>query len=728
MTGKMTYFICFALVIGMMNSARAVPFSLLPTFDTHVSNDASEGPDSDNSGQSGMHCRNQGGRRRVGFVAYDLSEAQAQGVVFSNVSFSNYGHDTGMVNVYGVLEEFEDLVAQGMTWNTAPGVQNDPTPGLDSDVALDLADVTEILLTFNAPARGGRESTDTSQALADFLNSDTNGFAAFMFAPEGGGGAIVRTVEMGEDGGTLIEGDIGGLPESARDPNPADEAVDVSRDAFLSWTPGGYAERNDVYLGMNFDDVNEASTTVDPNGAYKGRQNPNQYPAIGTVRLEIGKTYYWRIDGVGAAPGNEIFRGKIWRFTVEPFAYAIEGGTIAVTASSWVEGKEPENTVNGSGLDETGLLHGNIGEGTMWLSGDGADQPTWIEYDLGRTYKLHEMWIWNSNESLEEVVGIGFKEVVIEYSADGAEFITFGTTHEFTQAPGETDYAHNTTVDTESISARHVRLTANSNFKNILEQYGLSEVRFFYIPVQARNPYPDSEETEIPLDVTLNWTAGREAAEHNVYLSTSEQAVIDGSAFIDTATKTEYAPLPLDYATTYYWRIDEVNDLEDPSVVEGDIWSFTTKEFAVIDDFELYDSNDNQIWHSWKDGLGYGTPDVPPYSPGNSTGSAVGDETTDSFTEETIVHEGGQSMPFSFDNNKQGYAKYSEAELTLIDSRDWTEGGVKELSLWFRGSSASVGSFAEAPAGTYTMTAAGTDIWGVADEFHYAFKTLTGAG
>jgi hypothetical protein len=106
----------------------------------------------------------------------------------------------------------------------------------------------------------------------------------------------------------------------------------------------------------------------------------------------------------------------------------------------------------------------------------------------------------------------------------------------------------------------------------------------------------------------------------------------------------------------------------------------------------------------------------------------VGDESTDSFTEETIVHEGGQSMPLTFDNNKQGYAKYSEAEFTLVDTRDWTEGGLQELSLWFRGSPASVGSFMEAPAGTFTMTAAGTDIWGVADEFHYAFKTLTGVG
>ena len=39
-----------------------------------------------------------------------------------------------------------------------------------------------------------------------------------------------------------------------------------------------------------------------------------------------------------------------------------------------------------------------------------------------------------------------------------------------------------------------------------------------------------------------------------------------------------------------------------------------------------------------------------------------------------------------------------------------------------------VGSFTEDPAGTYTMTATGADIWDTSDEFHFAFKELTSAG
>jgi hypothetical protein len=84
--------------------------------------------------------------------------------------------------------------------------------------------------------------------------------------------------------------------------------------------------------------------------------------------------------------------------------------------------------------------------------------------------------------------------------------------------------------------------------------------------------------------------------------------------------------------TTYYWRIDEVNGVNPDSPWAGNVWSFTTGDFFVIDDFEIYDANDNQIWYSWHDGLGYGTPGTADYFAGNGTGAAVGDETTASYT------------------------------------------------------------------------------------------------
>ena len=247
-------------------------------------------------------------------------------------------------------------------------------------------------------------------------------------------------------------------------------------------------------------------------------------------------------------------------------------------------------------------------------------------------------------------------------------------------------------------------------------------------------PNPANGAVGVKPTVVLSWDAGAVAASHDVYFGADVDAVKNA-----TNTSPEYKgnhalgderydPGKLSLNTTYYWRIDEVNGVNPDSPWICNVWSFSTGDFFVLDDFESYDANDNQIWYAWHDGLGYGSPGTDTYFAGNGTGAAVGDETTDSFTEETIVHGGDQSMPLFYDNNKQGFAMYSQAELTMTAQTDWIEQGVAELSLWFRGNPESVGSFVEAPAGTYTMTATGTDIWGSADQFHFAFKMLTGVG
>ena len=533
----------------------------------------------------------------------------------------------------------------------------------------------------------------------------------------GGEGAVSVSFEGNI---TTVVG-IGGPRNS--EPDPVDEKIDKPRDdVILDWKPGTGAVKHDVYFGTVFDDVVQATTTVDPGGVYKDSVNINTYSVA--ERLELSETYYWRVDAVDAS--NTVHTGDVWSFTVELLAYPVEN--IIVEASSSEEGKEAVNAVNGSGLDESGLLHTNESVGNMWLSGKEGPQPTWIEFEFEGAYKLHEMWVWNSNDSLEDLIGLGFKNVTIEYSADGVDYTTLGTTHEFARAPGAPDYAYNTTIDFGGVAAKHVRLTANSNFEGIFEQFGLSEVRFFYIPVHARQPDPESGATEMDLDLFLEWGVGREATEHKIYISSDEQAVIDGTAPVTTLTETNHGPLALDLGTIYYWRVDEVNDAETPTTWQGDIWNFTTQEYLVVDDFESYDVGNNEIWWAWKDGLGYAAHDNEPAFPGNGTGAAVGDETSDSYTEETIVHGGKQSMPLVYNNNKQGFLTYSEATMTLTSQRDWTERGAEELALWFRGYPATFSTFIEEPAGTYTMTARSDNIADPSDSFHFAYMQLSGTG
>ncbi len=60
---------------------------------------------------------------------------------------------------------------------------------------------------------------------------------------------------------------------------------------------------------------------------------------------------------------------------------------------------------------------------------------------------------------------------------------------------------------------------------------------------------------------------------------------------------------------------------------------------------------------------------------------------------------------------------------------DLTKNGVTDLALRFQGQGATVGTFSyDSATGTYTVGGSGTDIWGNADQFTYAFKALEGDG
>ena len=118
-------------------------------------------------------------------------------------------------------------------------------------------------------------------------------------------------------------------PVVANKPNPADLATDVSRDLVLSWTPGEFADKHNVYFGTNFDDVDNAE--ADSPLLIGPAQDVNNYD-VG--RLEFGQSYYWRVDEVNSPASPGVFKGEIWSFTVEPLAIPIPGQNIVATASS----------------------------------------------------------------------------------------------------------------------------------------------------------------------------------------------------------------------------------------------------------------------------------------------------------------------------------------------------------------------------------------------------------
>jgi hypothetical protein len=476
-------------------------------------------------------------------------------------------------------------------------------------------------------------------------------------------------------------------PEIARVISPDNKATDLPLDdVVLSWTPGKYANTHDVYFGTNFDDVSDA-TTASPEYKTTKSLGDESY-ALG--HLVLGTTYYWRIDEANAPPQDStVFKGEVWQFTTEAVGYPI--ADITASASSSSAGKGPENTINRSGLNADDQ-HSNEST-TMWLSEEVGEEPIWIEFQFDRTYKLYEMLIWNYNIEFEDIIGYGFNDVTIEYLSEDSNWTELEGVHQFERGLGTNDYEHNTTIDFAGALAKAVRLTANSNH-GPYNKYGLSEVRFLYIPGWAREPDPQNGATGIHPDAILSWRPGREAATHDVYLSTDEQGVIDGTVAAVTVTEASFDADTLDLGKTYHWRVDEVNTDEIPAIWEGDIWNFTTADYLDVDNFESYngldpgDPQSNRIFMMWKDGVGYGTQDNPPYSAGNGTGSIIG-HAAPPFVEEQIIHGGKQSMPYFYDNTGlTGKVNYSEAEVDISELRidpNWTRAGVKILTLYFFG-------------------------------------------
>ena len=511
-----------------------------------------------------------------------------------------------------------------------------------------------------------------------------------------------------------------GIPAYAIGASPADGAGDIPRDVTLSWQPAPSAAQHDVYFGTVLADVENAGR-ANPLGVLVGQaQDANTYDP--PERLEFGTTYYWRVDEVNAPPDSTISKGKIWSFTTEPFIYRVT--TITATASSSTEGVTPQNTVNGSGLT-TGDVH-SMADNAMWLSAKGGPQPTWIQYEFDGVYKLDEMWVWNYNVMVESTLGFGIKDVTVEYSANGTDWTSLGD-RQFTQGPAQDGYAHDTTVHFDGVAAKYVRLTAKSNWRNLEVQYGLSEVRFYYTPAHPREPQPASGKTGVSPAVILSWRAGREAASHEIYFSDSNEAVASGTALAATVDENSYDPaaLGIQLGTTYYWKVVEVNQAATPSAWEGDVWSFSTQQLFVVDDFEGYTNDSpNRVFQAWIDGWGFSKDTFfPDGNPGNGTGALVGyDPESGNIMETAIIHGGKQAMPVEYNNVNQPY--YSEVERTWQTPQDLTAHGADILQLFFRGNPIGF----EEKAGVITMSAAGADIFAAADEFTYAYKLLNGNG
>ena len=198
---------------------------------------------------------------------------------------------------------------------------------------------------------------------------------------------------------------------------------------------------------------------------------------------------------------------------------------------------------------------------------------------------------------------------------------------------------------------------------------------------QAWKPGPADGEVDVLLNQKLIWNPGILSDEtielyneHNVYVGTDFNDVSSTTVQAATVTDANEYAASLDYDTVYYWRIDEVSSLDTNSPVKGEVWSFTTANFIVVEDFEDYnDFEPYTVYFTWIDGWDDPTNGATSGYPNPIFG--IGEH----YMETTIVHSGEQSMPIFYDNS----AGLSEVTRTL--NADWTKDDVLTLTLFYHG-------------------------------------------
>jgi Concanavalin A-like lectin/glucanases superfamily len=181
----------------------------------------------------------------------------------------------------------------------------------------------------------------------------------------------------------------------------------------------------------------------------------------------------------------------------------------------------------------------------------------------------------------------------------------------------------------------------------------------------ACKPFPVDGTRKVPVDATLSWSSGLSARKHEVFFGTSLNDVDENAAPVAEPAQPQdvntFDPGGLQMDKTYYWRVDEVND---PCCWPGQIWSFTTTDHLVVDDFESYnqlgrnDPNRNWLSDAWKGAGAY------------------------LWTDPThLCSEKSMGFPYWYYRT----SVYSEATRTFNPPRDWTAAGAKALELFFYG-------------------------------------------
>ncbi|UCG47484.1 MAG: LamG domain-containing protein, partial [Phycisphaerales bacterium] len=207
-------------------------------------------------------------------------------------------------------------------------------------------------------------------------------------------------------------------PVVASRPSPANGELYTNTWATLTWRPGDFAVSHDVYMGDNFDDVNNGAAHTFLGNVASAMQivgfTGYPYPE----GLVPGTTYYWRIDGINDANPDSPWKGPVWSFWIpstKAYAPSPSDGAQYVdieTTLTWEPGHDAKlhNIVFGDSYDEvsnapagspvttTSFMPGTLEKGkTYYWRVDEFNPPTTVKGDVWSFSTLLDIPITDPN-------------------------------------------------------------------------------------------------------------------------------------------------------------------------------------------------------------------------------------------------------------------------------------------------------------------------------------------
>jgi hypothetical protein len=164
---------------------------------------------------------------------------------------------------------------------------------------------------------------DASASPPGFTNGNDAYYVNYQFTAVAGQDLVITATQNLVNQSWHLYGltnEIAGPVTKAYGPTPKDGAQYADIWVSLSWKPGDYAVSHDVYMGDNFDDVNDGTRDSE---VFQGNQPVDSlYFVAGFTGyafpdgLVPGTTYYWRIDEVNEADPNSPWKGPVWSFWI----------------------------------------------------------------------------------------------------------------------------------------------------------------------------------------------------------------------------------------------------------------------------------------------------------------------------------------------------------------------------------------------------------------------------